>query len=404
MAGEKKKLIQVEKGKSVKRTAEPPGHGPVGHFEGYQPRALQRAAANPVSAESPVFANPADILALGRRYGNRAVQRLLAQRQRRGNGFDLDDRTARRINRARGGGQPLARSLQEQISPHTGYDFSGVRVHTGSESDQLNRQLGARAFTTGRDIFFRRGEYNPRSSSGRELIAHELSHVVQQGTGRVPHNGSRMTVRPSDDSFEQEARLAARNAAKRSEQPQWASLPSFGVQTAGAATIQRALADHIAPKALAAEHPAVIVTQADYDAAREKNDGKIRIKHPVGASPTKKNEILCTQAVGLARRSGQAVGNLGQLVDLQSAEETAARNDAAGTVINEGDYKKPGKVVHWITGDPGNRAHKHSAVVTAAGTAAGYNQTECVSGGKGPGIYNVGKIKWPEGVTVKLTD
>jgi hypothetical protein len=62
-----------------------------------------------------------------------------------------------------------------------GTDFSSVRVHTGSESDSLNKSLSARAFTTGSDIFFRSGEYNPATTQGQQLLAHELTHVVQQG-------------------------------------------------------------------------------------------------------------------------------------------------------------------------------------------------------------------------------
>jgi hypothetical protein len=98
------------------------------------------------------------------------------------------------------------------MGAHMGYDFTDVRVHTSPESDDLNRQLSARAFTTGQDIFVRQGDYAPHSSSGRELIAHELSHVVQQGTGRVS-GGGRTTVRPAGDAFEQEADALARQAA-----------------------------------------------------------------------------------------------------------------------------------------------------------------------------------------------
>jgi hypothetical protein len=109
------------------------------------------------------------------------------------------------INRARGGGQPLEGAVQAQMSEALGHDFSRVRVHTDSEANDLNRQLSAKAFTTGSDIFFERGVYEPGSSSGRELIAHELSHVVQQSSGRVNGDGSGMTVRPAGEAFEQEA-------------------------------------------------------------------------------------------------------------------------------------------------------------------------------------------------------
>ncbi|MDA0672671.1 MAG: DUF4157 domain-containing protein [Cyanobacteria bacterium] len=87
------------------------------------------------------------------------------------------------INRARGGGQQLAPQLQAQMGQAMGADFSGVRVHADTQADQLNRSVGARAFTTGQDVFFRQGQYQPGSRGGQELIAHELTHVVQQSGG-----------------------------------------------------------------------------------------------------------------------------------------------------------------------------------------------------------------------------
>jgi hypothetical protein len=96
------------------------------------------------------------------------------------------------INNAKGTGQPLSDIVREPMERAIGADFSGVRVHTDSEADVLNQQLNARAFTTGQDIFFREGEYSPGSGSGQKLIAHELTHVVQQGGARVDakHNES----------------------------------------------------------------------------------------------------------------------------------------------------------------------------------------------------------------------
>lgn len=84
------------------------------------------------------------------------------------------------INSARGGGQPLDPGLQQSMGQAMGADFSGVRVHTNAQSDQLNQSIQARAFTTGQDVFFRDGAYQPRSRGGQELIAHELTHIVQQ--------------------------------------------------------------------------------------------------------------------------------------------------------------------------------------------------------------------------------
>jgi hypothetical protein len=89
------------------------------------------------------------------------------------------------INSARGSGQPLEAGLQRSMGKAMGADFSGVRVHTDAQSDQLNRSIQAKAFTTGQDVFFRQGAYQPGSRGGQELIAHELTHVVQQSGSMV---------------------------------------------------------------------------------------------------------------------------------------------------------------------------------------------------------------------------
>ena len=146
---------------------------------------------------------------LQQQVGNRAVQRLIAQRSGQGS-FELDDATANQINNQRGGGQALDSSIQTQMGSTTGHDFKDVRVHTSPESDDLNRELDAKAFTTGNDVFFREGQYDPHSSSGQELIAHELTHVVQQNSGRVRGTG-KMTIHPPDDVFEHEADNVAKS-------------------------------------------------------------------------------------------------------------------------------------------------------------------------------------------------
>ena len=140
------------------------------------------------------------------------------------------------IHRARGGGQPMEESVQAQMSQSLGHNFSGVRVHTGTEADTLNQQLSAKAFATGRDIFFRQNMYNPASSSGRELLAHELTHVVQQSTGQVQGGGSGMTTRPAGDAFEKEADTLAKQMLPYKQAVPQASLAR---PTQGIAAIQR---------------------------------------------------------------------------------------------------------------------------------------------------------------------
>ncbi len=89
-----------------------------------------------------------------------------------------------RIAGALSGGEPLAPGVRRDLEPRFGRSFDGVRVHTGEEAARTALSLGARAFTVGSDIAFGRGEYDPASTRGRSLLAHELTHVVQQGGAR----------------------------------------------------------------------------------------------------------------------------------------------------------------------------------------------------------------------------
>ncbi|MEH2394219.1 MAG: DUF4157 domain-containing protein [Nostoc sp.] len=89
------------------------------------------------------------------------------------------------IKQASGGGQSLAKSIREPMEQAIGADFSRVKVHTDSRANQLNQSIQAKAFTTGQDVFFRQGEYNPGSLGGKKLLAHELTHVVQQNGSAV---------------------------------------------------------------------------------------------------------------------------------------------------------------------------------------------------------------------------
>ncbi len=84
------------------------------------------------------------------------------------------------IAAVRGGGHALDTSLAQQFSSALGRSVSDVRVHTDHTAASLTRAVSARAFATGRDIFFAPGEYQPHTHAGRELIAHEVAHADQQ--------------------------------------------------------------------------------------------------------------------------------------------------------------------------------------------------------------------------------
>ena len=116
------------------------------------------------------------------------------------------------VRALRGGGQPLPEPVRAYIQPRMGYDFSGVRIHTGGHAAQLARSVNALAFTVGRDIVFGAGQYRPETSAGKRLLAHELTHVVQQtgaaragGVHRTAASLARGSQRPHVDRFKSQA-------------------------------------------------------------------------------------------------------------------------------------------------------------------------------------------------------
>jgi len=89
------------------------------------------------------------------------------------------------IHKNRQGGSALPLKNQQHFESVFGADLSSVRVHNGQQHNQLARSLNAKAFTVGRDIFFGPGHYKPATGEGERLLAHEVSHVLQQSTGAV---------------------------------------------------------------------------------------------------------------------------------------------------------------------------------------------------------------------------
>jgi hypothetical protein len=106
----------------------------------------------------------------------------------------------------RGAGRPLDASTRREMESRIGYDFSSVRLHTDSRAGQSAQSLSAQAYTVGSSVVFAPGKYAPQSTEGRRLLAHELTHVVQQ-TG-APQTSALQT------SALQQAHPAARPAAK----------------------------------------------------------------------------------------------------------------------------------------------------------------------------------------------
>jgi hypothetical protein len=141
------------------------------------------------------------ILQVQRSVGNGAATELVGGLTQR----DLVDRV-----RSSGGGQPLQAETRKEMEGAFGADFAGVRVHTNSHADESARALGASAYTTGDDVVFERGRFQPDTPEGKKTLAHELTHVVQQREGPVDGKAGPSGVAVSDpgDRFEKDASAA----------------------------------------------------------------------------------------------------------------------------------------------------------------------------------------------------
>jgi len=113
-------------------------------------------------------------------------------------GAELDDDIQRQIDSRRGTGASLRPREAQHFSDAYGTDMSAVRVHTDSTADTLSRSLQADAFTTGNDVFFRKGTYQPGTSQGDHLIGHELAHVATEGGGGSAQRSVRRFVSVDD--------------------------------------------------------------------------------------------------------------------------------------------------------------------------------------------------------------
>ncbi len=108
-------------------------------------------------------------------------------------------------------GQPLDPEARRVLEPNFGYNLSTIRIHADDEADRLTSSVDARAFTSGSDIYFSHGAYQPSSPRGLHLLAHEATHVMQQQAGDVPGTPHESGLRVSDptDEFERAAHRTA---------------------------------------------------------------------------------------------------------------------------------------------------------------------------------------------------
>lgn len=166
------------------------------------------------------------------------MKSLIQRREDLGGGVASTDLESS-IQNARGSGQALEPNLQEEMGQAMGADFSGVRVHTDAQSDQLNKSIQAKAFTTGQDVFFRQGAYVPSSRNGQELIAHELTHVVQQNGKAVQRSFHTKQQKKEDSMREPIAAVDKHGEKKRQHLELVRQSRSIGVTSAKPEEIQR---------------------------------------------------------------------------------------------------------------------------------------------------------------------
>ncbi|NOR41701.1 MAG: DUF4157 domain-containing protein [Gammaproteobacteria bacterium] len=125
------------------------------------------------------------------------------------------------IQSLRGGGQPLPESTRAYFEPRFGYDFSKVRVHTDARAVEAVQAMNAQAFTVGRDVVFGAGQYAPQTSTGLQLLAHELTHTLQRYNQiRCKRPGLKISkVRSSHDA--NDAKIKAREFAEIIKTGKW---------------------------------------------------------------------------------------------------------------------------------------------------------------------------------------
>jgi len=107
-------------------------------------------------------------------------------RKAAGGGYTASPQLTSQLSSSKGGGDPLPGKTLGFMNQAFGLDFSKVRIHTGTQAAEMSQGIQAKAFTHGSDVYFNRGQYNPNSSDGKYLLAHELTHTIQQGNGVYP--------------------------------------------------------------------------------------------------------------------------------------------------------------------------------------------------------------------------
>jgi hypothetical protein len=182
-------LANIARGALPGRSSDTPGAG-------HAPMLAARAVADgrPSALDRPAVAHLQAIA------GNAGVAQLLAD--------DAPDQVRSVLSRS---GEALAPGVASDMSARLGADLSEVRIHRDAAATESARAVNANAYTVGSDIVFQSGQYDPSSPSGQRMLAHELTHVVQQRAGAVDGTevGGGLALSHPSDRYEREASSAA---------------------------------------------------------------------------------------------------------------------------------------------------------------------------------------------------
>jgi hypothetical protein len=160
------------------------------------------------AVSGPGTASAGSVLELQRLAGNASVSRMISgEEQEEGSSPVLDVV-------GKGGGAPLDGALRGEMESRLGADFSDVRVHTDARASASAQSVQAKAYTVGSDVVFQSDQWSPNSDEGKQTLAHELTHVVQQRSGPVAGSdaGGGIKLSSPGDEFERAADATARAA------------------------------------------------------------------------------------------------------------------------------------------------------------------------------------------------
>ena len=132
------------------------------------------------------------------------------------------DATHTQIQATRGGGSAMPGNTKSFMESRFGTDFSNVRIHSGGYASQLSKELNAQAFTVGNDIYFNAGKFSPESSEGKRLLAHELTHTIQQkaaSPANIKGRSENLLVQKAGDKTKDETAKKIIDAGKDTRNP-----------------------------------------------------------------------------------------------------------------------------------------------------------------------------------------